>query len=207
MRPSPPPASASPSSVSSASVSAIVSPPASTTEQLLRDYFHAKDENRPLYMARAFAPAAALRMVLKTQSIAFPSEVSGEPAIADTLVRKFGQTYENVYTFYLARPAPGAVLADFSCDWMVGMTEKASGNVRVGCGRYDWRFQAEPHRVRELVITIEAMETLAPATAAAVLGWLTALPYPWADRSAICAGAPALAELAPVLAYLNRPAA
>ena len=24
------------------------------------------------------------------------------------------------------------------------MTEKAGGAVRVGCGRYDWNFQAEP---------------------------------------------------------------
>jgi hypothetical protein len=178
-----------------------------TTEALLRDYFHAKDENRPLYMARAFAPDARLRMVLKTQSIAFPSEAVGEPAITDALVRKFGQTYENVFTFYLARPVAGAALAEFKCDWLVGMTEKASGNVRVGCGTYEWTFQMQPHLVRELVITIETMETLPAGEAAAVLDWLTALPYPWTGRAAISAGAPAIEALAPVLAYLNRGAA
>lgn len=167
---------------------------ARTTEQLLRDYFHAKDENRPWYMARAFAPDAGLRMVLKTQSIAFPSEVAGEPAIADTLVRKFGQTYENVYTFYLDRPAPGAVLDAFSCDWMVAMTEKATGNVRVGWGRYDWLFHTDPHRVRHLTITIESMETLPPDTMHAVFGWVTSLPYPWCDRARLD-GMPALAGL------------
>jgi hypothetical protein len=165
------------------------------TEQLLRDYFHAKDENRPWYMARAFAPHASLSMVLKTQSIAFPSEVAGEPAISDTLVRKFGQTYENVYTFYLDRPASGAVLAEFSCDWMVAMTEKSTGNVRLGCGRYDWRFQDEPHRIKHLTITIEAMETLASDAMPAVFGWVTALPYPWLDRAAL-RGMPPLADLA-----------
>ncbi|WP_427184235.1 hypothetical protein ACL598_24540 [Bordetella bronchialis] len=165
-----------------------------TTEQLLRDYFHAKDENRPWYMARAFAPDARLDMVLKTQAIAFPSEVVGVSAIADTLSRNFGQTYDNVYTFYLDRPAAGAVLDAFSCDWMVAMTEKAGGKVRVGCGRYDWRFQADPHRVSHLTITIETMETLPAETMPAVFGWITALPYPWLDRTAL-AGMPALPGL------------
>ncbi|OZI62882.1 hypothetical protein [Bordetella genomosp. 11] len=165
-----------------------------TTEQLLRDYFHAKDENRPWYMADTFAPDARLEMVLKTAAIAFPSEVTGEPAIADTLVRAFGQTYDNVYTFYFDRPAQGAVLAEFSCDWMVAMTEKATGKVRVGHGRYDWRFQAEPHRVRHLTITIESMETLAADTMPAVFAWITSLPYPWLDRASL-RGMPALPGL------------
>ncbi|WP_198952784.1 MULTISPECIES: hypothetical protein [unclassified Achromobacter] len=178
--------------------------PQPTSEALLRDYFHGKDENRPLYIARAFAPDARLRMILKTQAIAFPSEVEGAPGIADTLVRKFGQTYENVYTFYLARPTAGARLDQFACDWMVAMTDKTSGQVRVGCGSYDWHFQADPHLVRELAITIDAMEVLPAETAGAVFDWITALPYPWTDRAAISAGAPALAALRPVLAYLNR---
>jgi hypothetical protein len=177
---------------------------ARSTEEVMRDYLHAKDENRPLYMARAFTPDANLRMVLKTESISFPSEAIGEAAITDALVRKFGQTYENVYTFYLSRPAAGAALPEFQCDWLVGMTEKANGNVRVGCGSYDWKFQAQPHHARALAITIEAMETLPADKASDVLGWLTALPYPWADRAAVSAGAPAIDALAPVLAYLNR---
>jgi hypothetical protein len=179
-------------------------PDTATTEQLLRDYFHGKDENRPLFIARAFAPDARLRMVLKTQSIAFPAEVSGEPGIADTLVRKFGQSYENVFTFYLSRPAARAKLDAFQCDWLVGMTEKASGNVRVGCGRYDWLFQAQPHQIRDMTITIEAMETLPPETTGQVFGWLTAQPYPWTDSGTVAAGAPDLPGLAPVIAYLTR---
>ncbi|KAG1247661.1 hypothetical protein G6F65_020046 [Rhizopus arrhizus] len=60
----------------------------SSTESVLRDYFHAKDENRPHYMARAFADDAVLKMALRTQAIAFPPESHGLAAIADTLVRK-----------------------------------------------------------------------------------------------------------------------
>ncbi|AEE66016.1 hypothetical protein [Bordetella pertussis] len=175
-----------------------------TTACLLRDYFRAKDENRPLYMARAFAPDAVLKMALRTQAIAFPPESHGLAAIADTLSRKFGQTYDNVYTFYLAHPGEHAVLPEFSCDWIVGMTDKASGEVRVGCGSYDWVFQAEPHLVKRLTITIESMLTLPADTAGPVFGWLTALPYPWTDAQRVVASAPPIESLAPIMYWLRR---
>lgn len=177
----------------------------SCTESVLRDYFHAKDENRPHYMARAFADHAVLKMALRTQAIAFPPESHGLAAIADTLVRKFGQTYDNVYTFYLSRPEPGACLPDYQCDWIVAMTEKATGNVRVGCGRYDWKFQPEPYRATDLAITIETMVTLPPGDMSTVFGWLLALDYPWTNAARVVASAPPLEALAPVVHYLLHP--
>jgi len=171
---------------------------------LLRDYFHAKDENRPWYMARAFAPDAVLKMTLRTEAIAFPPEARGVDAIADTLARRFGQTYDNVYTFYLSRPEPGAVLDTYACDWLVGMTEKATGNTRVGCGRYDWTFRRAPHQVERLVITIETMLSLPPSDSGTVLEWLTSLPYPWTDARRAVAAAPPLEALAPVLQWIRR---
>jgi len=177
----------------------------SSTESVLRAYFHAKDENRPHHMARAFAPDAVLKMALRTQAIAFPPESHGLAAIADTLVRKFGQTYENVYTFYLSRPAPDTRLPDYQCDWIVGMTEKATGNVRVGCGRYDWKFQPEPYRATDLIITIETMATLSAVDMPAVFGWLLGLDYPWTNAARVVASAPPLEALAPVVHYLLHP--
>lgn len=176
-----------------------------STESVLRDYFHAKDENRPHYMARAFAPDAVLKMALRTQAIAFPPESHGLAAITDTLVRKFGQTYDNVYTFYLARPEAGSRLPTYQCDWIVGMTEKATGNVRVGCGRYDWEFQAEPYRATHLVITIETMVSLPAHDMEAVFGWLLGLDYPWTNAARVVSSAPPLEALAPVVHYLLHP--
>lgn len=176
-----------------------------STESLLRDYFHAKDENRPIYMAQAFANDAVLKMALRTQAIAFPPESHGLAAITDTLVRKFGQTYDNVFTFYLSRPQADATLPEYACDWVVGMTEKATGNVRVGCGRYDWVFQADPYRAKRLTITIESMVSLPPDNAPAVFGWLTSLDYPWTDARRVVAAAPPLEALAPVVHYLLHP--
>ena len=176
---------------------------ARTLESLLRTYFHAKDENRPHLMRSVFCEEAILEMDVKTATISFPAVSRGVTAIADALVRTFGQTYENVYSFYMQRPPVG--VTSFSCDWLVGMSEKATGNARVGCGRYDWSFQHRiPHLVDRLVITIEAMQVLPPDHLQTVLDWLLALPYPWCSATAACARAPHVESLEPVLRYLGR---
>ena len=176
-----------------------------STEALLRDYLHAKDENRPLLMARAFASDVVINVVQRAPSIFFPPHAHGLAAFTDSAVRKFGQTYENIYTFYLARPEPNIMLSEYTCDWVMGMSEKSSGAVLIGCGRYDWEFHAMPHRVKRLTITIETMLSLPPSTASGIFGWLTAVPYPWADRKQMVALAPPIEALAPVMHHLQHP--
>ena len=145
-------------------------------EAVLRSYFHAKDENRPHILERVFEPGAELVVVNHTATISFPARTVGREAITDVLVRNFGQTYENVYSFYLRRP-PVAAEA-FSCGWLVAMSEKQSKSVRVGCGRYNWSFaKAAPHLATHLTLTIQAMQVLPPAELAAVLAWVQALNY------------------------------
>ncbi len=175
--------------------------------ELLQDYIRAKDGNRPHLIPQVFAANACLEMRVKTDNISFPAVSQGAATIADVLVRRFNQTYENIYTFYLDRPSAEAATppAVFACDWLVGMSDKATGNVRVGCGRYEWVFQPEaPHRAERLAITIEAMQTLPPARLPPILDWLLALDYPWTLAAAVGAFAPAFKELEPVLAYLGR---
>ena len=177
------------------------SPP--NIETVLRTYFHGKDENRPHLLRGVFAANATLQVVNRVGTIAFPSLTEGCDAIADVFVRRFAQTFENVYSFYMSRPQEAA--AGFSCDWLVGMTEKEGGSVRVGCGRYDWEFEAEPpHSARRLVITIEAMQVMAPNTLKPVLAWLWQLDYPWSSPGAALETAPEMEELGPVLRYLKR---
>lgn len=172
-------------------------------EELLRTYFHAKDENRPHLIRRAFCDSAVLEMNVRTDEVSFPPVTRGVDAIADVVASRFGQTFENVYSFYMQRPAAG--VTRFSCDWLVGMSEKANGNVRVGSGRYDWSFQREaPHRVERFVITIEAMPVLPPSQLSSVMDWLSTLPYPWCSPGAVRAAFPGIAALEPVLRYLDR---
>src|SRR5262249_61030654 len=80
----------------------------------IRAYRRGKDGNRPHLLSGAFAPAAAVEMIVKTPAISFPSMVTGLDAIADVLVRRFALTYENVYTFCLSSP-PSDDSHAFSC--------------------------------------------------------------------------------------------
>jgi hypothetical protein len=182
-----------------------------TPEALVRDYLRAKDENRAHLIASVFCESACLEMRVKTQDISFPAVSQGSATIADVLARRFNQSYENIYTFCLDKPAaesensansPPAV---FVCDWLVGMSEKANGNVRVGCGRYEWVFrQKPPCRVERLNITIETMQTLPAHSMPEILKWLLALDYPWSSAQAVCRSAPEIKRLDPVLRYLGR---
>jgi hypothetical protein len=170
-----------------------------SAEDVLRTYFRAKDENRPHLMQEAFSEAATLETIVKTNAISFPPISRGLAPITDVLVSKFAQLYENVYSFYLEKPPSHVPLSNFSCDWLVGMSEKESGKARVGCGRYDWQFHpAEPRLADRLVITIEAMQVLSADYLEPVLLWLTGLPYPWCPAQTILKTAPAIPDLDPL---------
>ena len=165
-----------------------------SAQEAVEIYIRAKDENRPYLMERAFAENATLEMVVNSGTISFPPISNGLQAISDVLVRRFAQAYENVHTFCLAAP-PRNDAVNFSCDWLVGMSEKDSRRVRLGCGRYDWLFQSQGRRlVERLTITIQLMESIAPSHLASVTNWLSRLPYPWCTAQAALESIPSLEE-------------
>jgi hypothetical protein len=172
-------------------------------DAVLQGYVHAKGANRPHLLREVFAADADLQVSTQSGTIALPPATHGREAIAEVLVRRFAQTYENIYTFYMACP-PGEA-TQFACDWLVGMSEKAGQHVRVGCGRYDWTFQTElPGLACQLAITIHAMPVLPPSQFDPVFAWLRQLHYPWSSAVAATTLAPHVAMLAPVLQYLGR---
>jgi len=67
-----------------------------TPEVVLRDYFHAKDENRPYLLERVFTSDASLHINNSCSNITFPAVTQGRGSIADTLVTQFNKTYENI---------------------------------------------------------------------------------------------------------------
>jgi hypothetical protein len=138
---------------------------------------------------------------LKTDAIAFPSETKGRQAIEDILVRRFNVDYENVVTFCLCEP-PVDRRAHLPCHWLVGMSAKADGWFRVGCGRYDWHFDNQG-TIKKLVITAEVMKVHAAGELVPIMNWLSALPYPWCSVDQAFARIPASAELDDVRAYLR----
>lgn len=169
------------------------------------NYIQAKDQNRPHLMRAAFAEDATVKMVVKTGVIAFPPVLSGREAISDALVRRFGETCENVYTFCLTDEPPPAGAGNFSCGWLVGMSSKEDGTVRVGCGRYDWVFGGDARRLAaHLTITIEEMVVLPRPELHPVMDWLSALPQIWCDAGNLWANAHAHPELSPVMDYCSQ---
>lgn len=177
---------------------------AHTGAESIETYIRAKDSNRPYLMAAAFAADATLEMVVQAGSISFPPDSRGIVDLSQVLVSRFNQTYENVHTFCLASP-PTASQQMFSCRWLVGMSEKESGAVRVGCGRYDWSFRVpDLVLVEKLKITIECMQSLPSPTCSVVMAWLAQLPYPWCEARIAVRSIPQLHELRTVAEHLAR---
>ena len=173
-----------------------------TNSELISTYIRAKDSNRAHLMGAAFARDAVLEMIVNAGTISFPPQASGLDAITDVLVRRFGQTFENVYTFCLS-PPPSVDAPTFSCVWLVGMSEKDGGAVRVGCGRYDWVFRRDVRLIDRLSITIEQMQVLPASHLSAVMNWLTLLPYPWCPRDKAIRTMPRVPELSGLVKQLE----
>jgi hypothetical protein len=174
---------------------------ASTGAEAIATYIRAKDGSRPHLMRAAFADDAELEIVVKTGAISFPPFTKGEDAITEVLVRQFSRTFENVYTLCLSAP-PTSDRNDFSCAWLVGMTERETSSVRVGVGRYDWSFRSG--LVGRLKISIELMQVLPPEALPSVMEWLSKLPYPWCPIELAARTMPEAKDLRPVADHLRK---
>ncbi len=168
---------------------------------VIEAYVRAKDGNRPHLLRAAFADTASLRMHVRTAGISFPPGAVGRQAIAEMLVSRFNETWENIYTLCVG-DAPPAGVTSFSCGWLVAMSAKLDRQVRVGCGRYDWVFDPATGLARSLVITIDAMETTSWGVDA-MIDWASALPYPWCGARRLGSGAPSAPALRAVLARMR----
>jgi len=176
----------------------------STPYDVVSTYIFAKDGNRPFLVRRAFAEDAELEMVVKTDAISFPSSAKGVSAIEEILVRRFGLDSENVYTFCLSRPSD-ANRRHFPCHWLVGMSAKSTGQLRIGCGRYDWYFGANKEcHVERLVVAIDVMVILPAVELAVSMNWLSSLPYPWCAPDQALKDMPANEGLAGISDYLKQ---
>lgn len=173
-----------------------------TPTDAITAYLLAKDGNRPHRLAEAFTPDATLTMRVNTDTISFPPLTHGREAIAQTLVRSFNQTYENVYTLCLDEP-PAVDAASYSCRWLVAMSEKDGGAVRVGCGRYEWLFAPRDGRACALTISIEAMELLPADALKQVTAWMAGLSYPWCSTHTTINEAPDIQGVQRVLHALD----
>ncbi|UVH51853.1 hypothetical protein P0D91_04065 [Pseudomonas sp. CBSPBW29] len=167
----------------------------------IENYIFGKDGNRPDLLRYAFSPDATLNMEVQTSAILFPPHVQGRKDIADVLVRDFSLHYENVYTFCFGAP-PKPETSDHKCKWLVGMTTKTTGELRVGCGAYHWVFSPKSGLATQLSITIKTMQECPPQYRREVMDWLQGRNYPWCTSVEMLDSAPSLACLQPILVYV-----
>ncbi|MEH6650309.1 MAG: hypothetical protein V7707_09820 [Motiliproteus sp.] len=158
-------------------------------------YIKAKDNNKPHLMAAVFSQQATLKMVVQSDNISFPADVRGVEQITQTLVSDFNHTYENIYTLCLSDTLQQTDKT-LNCRWLVCMTEKATGALRVGCGDYQWGFEEHaPRLATELTIVIDTMMILPHAAQPAVMHWFDQQPYPWTQSSEMLQSMPDIPQL------------
>lgn len=177
------------------------SPGMITASDAVSAYIFAKDGNKPFLMRHAFADDAELEMVVNNDAISFPNSAKGLSALEEILVRRFGLDYENIFTFCLSRPSE-ANRFHFPCHWLVGMSARADGRIRVGCGRYDWHFGRDG-RVGKLAIAINCMTVLPASVLSTSMTWLSGLPYPWCSPDDVLNGMPTNEGFAEIASYLK----
>lgn len=85
----------------------------------------------------------------------------------------------------------------------VGMSVKASGELRIGCGDYLWQFVPGSGLVRHLSITIEDMQVYAAQDLEPVMNWLQSLSYPWCMAQDLVRSAPAVGDLESILKFFK----
>ncbi|GGK55526.1 hypothetical protein [Amphritea balenae] len=154
-------------------------------QNLISQYIKAKDNSKPHLMAKVFAEQAVLKMNVQTDNIAFPAEVLGVDKITHTLVQDFNNSYDNIYTLCITDSVDQYQHHNhLSCRWLVCMTEKSSGSLRLGYGDYHWCFEEKSSGlISQLTITIDDMQILPEGMESEILSWFDTLPYPWALSS------------------------
>jgi hypothetical protein len=164
-------------------------------QSIINNYVFAKDKNKPHLMEKCFCESALLEMEVNTGNISFPEKTSGLEAITDLLVKNFHKSYENISTFCISNSSKYE-MGIFQCKWFVVMIEKESNNIKVGSGKYYWKFNLENKLlVNNLKITIDKMVVLKRDLSSQLLTWSNSLPYPWCGSSYVLNNMPNLDDL------------
>lgn len=167
----------------------------------IRLYIKSKDDNKPHLMNRVFSEQATLEMEVKTDAIDFPSVTQGRDDIAKILVQDFNTTYENIYTFCLSDTVIEKENS-LDCRWFVVMSEKATGDIRVGYGDYQWRFSSgDLHLVDKLRIVIEDMVVFSNAEENELMPWASDLSYPWVRSTDLSGCTPDIIPFSKILPF------
>lgn len=175
-----------------------------TSIDILNSYIEGKDRDKYKILESIYAENATVEFEINSKNIRFPSEISGNRAIAKTLSADFNKTYENVKTYYLSFPEPGQMHITGQ-KWLVIMQEIQTGHTRVGAGYYNWTLSHGRHelKIQAHKIYIHDMIVLADPHAGLLNALQEILPYPWAGKEAAIPAITEFPELRQITAYLK----
>ncbi len=123
-----------------------------------------------------------LEIKVASDNIRFPDRTEGLADISQLLSAQFARQYENVYIFCLS-DSVNADEGTLCCRWLVVMSGKEDGDIRVGYGTYEWSFNH--NYVTHLIISIDEMVLLEQHHSTDIFLWVDALSYPWCHSAEI----------------------
>lgn len=174
--------------------------------KLLEKYIEGKDLDRYKILEDIYCPDAIVSFEIKPDTITFPSEIHGNIEIAKILSADFNQKYDLVKTYYLTDKA--VEIGDLQIreqNWLVIMRERASGNIRIGSGYYNWTFDTQNNselKIKKHKIFIHSMLEL-PNEAITLLHNLQGkLDYPWVERGKVVTWLHPFSDLSGIYNYL-----
>ncbi|WP_261842464.1 hypothetical protein [Aliamphritea ceti] len=159
-------------------------------------YLIAKDNNKPHLMPQVFIQDAELRMQVDSNNINFPPKVSGEAEITATLVQRFNEAHQNIYTFCLPESLSESMPDEqgyVTCRWFVCMQDKRSTEIKIGAGWYRW--YAGDQQIERLDIEIQQMNLSLADKQSVIFSWAQRLPWPWCSAEIAVETLPCISEM------------
>jgi len=177
-------------------------------EYLLEKYVEGKDQDKFKILGEIYIPNAKVTFEIDSDTISFPTEISGNKNIAQVLSAEFNRKYDHVQTYYLSRSFPQIKdLVISNQGWLVIMRDKEDNSIRVGTGLYDWIFQKQADgnlKIAQHNISIGVMLCL-PGLSLSFLDELqSSLLYPWVDKKKVIKVLSDYNELQDIVDYLEK---
>lgn len=154
--------------------------------ELLEKYIEGKDLDRYKILEKIYCQAATVSFEIVADNINFPNEIYGNVEIAKILSAEFNKKYDLIRTYYLSNRFPNINnLLITKQNWLVTMRDRASGNIRIGTGYYNWEFESRrgsEFKIKHHKIFIYTMLELPSESLDLLHDLQKKFAYPWIEK-------------------------
>jgi len=171
---------------------------------LLHKYLQAKDESRPYLFRQVFPENGRFQTRFSIDTDFDQGGMREGIAEITNTFGMLGRFFENIFTTCPIESASYTEEGQLQSTWIVGMSSRDNGDIRIAAGAYLWTFDEESGKVAELDVLMEHMLEFPGKHLAAIMDWLSALPQPWCETKALLDGMPEIEGLEPVRTYFSK---